>query len=67
MQRPSPTLVICLNRPQQGDDPSDRLGRGALRRRIVQNVQLIPERGVNFRVRDDHVMAVLGGQQDALS
>lgn len=38
-----------------------------LRRRIVQNVQLIPERGVNFRVRDDHVMAVLGGQQDALS
>lgn len=39
-----PTLVICLNRPQQGDNPSDRLGGGALRRRIVQNVQLIPER-----------------------
>ena len=55
-----PTLVICLNRPQQGDDPSDRLGGGPLRRRIVQNVQLIPERGVNFRVREDHVMAVLG-------
>jgi hypothetical protein len=45
MQRPSPTLVICLNRPHQGDDPSDRLGGGPLRRRIVQNVQLIPGRG----------------------